>query len=107
SKAALLYGFYRLIEMMRACERGELFSPQVPAHLQWFSVAVVVVELLHISLPLQVACVHLLTGHAHGPITLIVRSEQLFLLQLALVFMILASMLREAARIAEDNAAII
>jgi len=107
SKGVLFYGFYRLAAMMRACERGDLFSPQVPTHLLWFSTTIVVVELLHISLPLQIAAAHLMSGQAQGQIDLVIRSEQLFLLQLAVLFMILAAMLREAASIAEDNARII
>jgi hypothetical protein len=106
-KLVLLYGFYRLARMMRACERGELFSSQVPAHLQVFSLAIVVFELLHISLPAQIALAQAATGQAHGDIRLVITSEQMWLLQLALLFMFLASVIREAATIAEDNAKII
>ncbi len=106
-KLVLLYGFYRLARMMRACERGEFFSSQVPAHLQVFSLAIVVFELLHISLPAQIALAHAATGQAHGDIRLVITSEQMWLLQLALLFMFLASVIREAATIAEDNAKIV
>jgi len=106
-KLVLLYGFFRLVQMMRACERGELFSSQVPAHLQVFSASIIVVELLNISLPAQIALAHALSGRAHGVIRLVITSEQLWLLQLAVLFMLLASVIREGAVIAEDNATIV
>ena len=105
--AVLLYGFYRLVKMMQEWERGAPFSPQVPAHLQSFSLAIVVAKLLYISVPLQVAALHLMSGRRHPPIRLIVTSEQLSSLLLAVLFLIVASVLREAAIIAEDNASIV
>jgi hypothetical protein len=106
-KVVLLYGYYRLVKMMRACERGEFFSAQVPAHLQTFSLAIVVFELLRITLPAQIAIAHAMAGRTDGEIRLIISSEQLWTLQLAVLFMILAAVMREATTIAEDNAKII
>ena len=106
-KLVLLYGYYRLVRMMRACERGEYFSAQVPAHLQTFSLAIVVFELLRITMPAQIAIAHALAGRTDGEIRLIISSEQLWTLQLAILFMILAAVIREASTIAEDNAKII
>lgn len=105
--AILIYGLYRLAKMMRAYERGELFTPPVPTHLLAFSTAIVVVELLQITLPLQIAIAHRVSSGMHSEARLVITSEQLWLLLLAALFMILASVMREAASIAADNASIV
>ena len=106
-KAALIYGLFRLARMMAACERGEIFSPQVPVHLQAFAGAIVAEKLLEISLPLQIAALHWFAGGEHHDLTFIVRADQLWLLVLALLFMVLAFIAREAVRVAEDSESII
>jgi hypothetical protein len=106
-KAVLLYGLYVLVKMLRSCERGDLFSPRQAGYLQQFSVAIVAAQLLYISVPLQIALIHMALGQAHGKIVLIVSSEQLWSLLLAALFMILSSLMREAAAIAQENASII
>jgi hypothetical protein len=60
--AVLFYGLLRLAQMMSACERGEIFSSRVSMHLQAFSAAIVVVELLNITLPLQIAALRFVLG---------------------------------------------
>lgn len=106
-KAALIYGLLRLARMMAACERGEIFSPQVPVHLQAFAGAIVVEKLLEISLPLQIGALHWLAGREHPVLMFIVRADQLWLLVLALLFLVLAFIAREAVRVAEDSESII
>lgn len=106
-KAALLYGLFVLARMLRAFEQGELFSPRLATYLQHFSIAIVAAQLLYISIPLQIALIHRAAGPLHGKIVLVVSSEQLWSLLLAALFMILASLMREAATIAQENASII
>lgn len=106
-KAVLLYGLFVVAKMLRAFERGELFSPRLATYLQHFSMAIVAAQLLYISIPLQIALIHRATGQLHGRIVLVVTSEQMWSLLLAALFMILASLMREAATIAQENASII
>ncbi len=105
--AVLLYGLYRLLKMMRAYERGELFSPQVPAHLLYFSGAIGLVEALQITLPMQIAVAHRVVSGSHETVKLVITSEQLWLFLLAALFMVLAAVMREAATVAEDSASIV
>ena len=45
-EAALFYGILiRLVQMMRACERGEIFSSRVSTHLQVFSLTIIMVRI--------------------------------------------------------------
>ena len=106
-EAVLLYGFFRLVQMMRACERGEIFSSRAPAHLQAFSLTIIIVELLGITLPLQIAGLHALRGPVNFTFELTATGEQLWSLLLAVLFLVLAQILKESARLAEDNASIV
>jgi hypothetical protein len=106
-QAALFYGLIRLVRMMRACERGEIFSTRVSTHLQVFSWAIVVVQLLNIALPLQIIALHAVLGQPGPGFGLMATGEQLWSLLLATLFLVLAYILKEAARMAEDNASIV
>ncbi len=106
-EAALFYGLIRLVQMMRACERGEIFSSRVSTHLQVFSLTIIVVELLSITQPLQIAALRALVGRTNSPFALTATGEQLWSLLLAALFLVLAQILKESARLAEDNASII
>ena len=106
-EAALFYGLFRLVKMMRACERGEIFSSPVSTHLQAFSLSIVIVELLNITQPLQIAALHALLGRANSEFELSATGEQLWSLLLAALFLVLAQILKESARLAEDNASIV
>jgi hypothetical protein len=106
-EAALFYGLIRLVQMMRACERGEIFSTRVSTHLQAFSLAIVIVQLLNITLPLQIVALRALLGRPNADISLTATGEQLWSLLLAALFLVLAQILKEAARVAEDNASIV
>jgi Protein of unknown function (DUF2975) len=106
-QAALFYGLIRLVQMMRACERGEIFSARVSTHLQVFSLTIIVVELLSITLPLQIAALRALVGRPHSSFALTATGEQLWSLLLAALFLVLAQILKESARLAEDNASIV
>jgi hypothetical protein len=92
---------------MRACERGELFSSQVVGYLQRFSAAIIISELLQISLPMQIALLSRLLGQEHPGVVVTISSSALWTLLIASVFLVLAWMLRAAAEIAEDNASIV
>jgi hypothetical protein len=106
-EAALFYGLFRLVQMMRACERGEIFSSRVSTHLQVFSLTIIIVELLSITLPLQIAALCALLGRATSAFALTATGEQLWSLLLAAVFLVLAQILKESGRLAEDNASIV
>jgi hypothetical protein len=107
SNCVLLWGLWQLVRLMRACERGELFSSQVAGYLQRFSAAIIVSELLQISLPMQIALLSRLLGQEHTGVVLTISSSALWTLLIASVFLVLAWMLRAAAEIAEDNASIV
>jgi Protein of unknown function (DUF2975) len=103
----LFYGFIRLVQMMRACERGEIFSSRVSTHLQVFSLTIIIVELLGITLPLQIAALRALLGRPDSALALTATGEQLWSLLLGALFLVLAQILKESARLAEDNASIV
>ena len=105
--AVLFYGLLRLAQMMRACERGEIFSSRVSMHLQAFSAAIVVVELLNITLPLQIAALRFVLRRTNSDVDLTMSGGQFWSLLLAALFLVLAQILKEAARLAEDNASIV
>jgi hypothetical protein len=104
--AMLLYGLYRLTRILRAFEQGEFLSAEVATHLQWFSAAIAAFELLDITLPLQIAAIHAFTGR-YGEIQLEITGGQVGLLVLAALFTVLAWVLHEAARVAEDHSRIV
>jgi hypothetical protein len=106
-EAVLFYGFIRLVQMMLACERAEIFSLRVSTHLRAFSLAIVVVQLLHMTLSLQMLAVTALVGGPDTDFTLGASGEQLWSLLLAALFLMLAQILKEAARLAEDSASIV
>jgi hypothetical protein len=106
-EAALFYGLIRLVQMMRACERGEIFSTRVSTHLQAFSMAIVIAQLLDITLSLQIVALRALLGRANTGVGLTATGDQLWSLLLAALFLVLAQILKEAARVAEDNASIV
>jgi hypothetical protein len=105
-RAVALYGLVRLAQMMRVCERGEIFSPRVSTHLRAFSASIVIAELLDITQPLQVAAIQG-AGQAHAVLSLTVSGEQSWALLVATIFLVLAQILQESARLSEDNASIV
>ncbi len=107
SDCVLLWGLWQLVRLMRACERGELFSSKVAGYLQRFSGAIIGAELLEISLPMQIALLSRLLGQEHTEAVVTISSSELWTLLIASVFLVLAWMLRAAAEIAEDNASIV
>jgi len=106
--AVLFYGLARLAQMMSAFEQAAFFSSQVPAHLQGFSASVLICELLQMTLPLQIAAIHLVRDrNFSGEVSMEFKAEQLLSVLLALLFLILSWVLREATRVAEDSASIV
>lgn len=103
---ALTYGLYRLTRLLRSWERGDLLSAAVARDLQAFAAAIVIYQMLDITAPVQVAVVHALAGQ-HGAVALSVSTGQLALTGLALLFLMLAWVLSEAASLADDHARII
>jgi hypothetical protein len=103
----LLYGFARLVQMMRACERGEMFTLSAADHLRGFSGSIVIAQILSITLPLQIAAIHALSARGHMTLSLEASGEQLWTLLIAVVFLVLAQILQQGARLAEDNASIV
>ena len=104
--SVLLYGLYRLTQLLRGWERGDLLSKEVGHHLQAFAAAVAVFVLLTITAPLQVALAMALAGH-HGTTALTFSAAQVALFGLALLFLVVAWILSEAADLAEDHAKIV
>ena len=94
--------------MMRIFEQGAFFSSRVPFHLQALSASILICELLQITLPLQITLVRMALNRGfNGHAEVAIEAEQLLSLLLAMLFLILSWILREAAHIAEDNASIV
>ena len=106
-EGVLFWGLFRLTQMMRACEQNEFFSYSVADHLQNFSFSAFLAEVLYITVPIQTALLHSVMTHAPFKGTLVITGDQTWALFLALVFLVLSWMLREAALVSEDSQSII
>jgi hypothetical protein len=98
------YALLRLDGMLRACAGGRMFALRTVGHMKAFAAALLGTLLLTVLEPALRAFVwrHGLGAGVQG-VQVGVSSEELMLVLICALFFVVASMMHEARRIAEDN----
>ncbi|MFC5476596.1 DUF2975 domain-containing protein [Massilia suwonensis] len=100
----LVYAFLRLDRMLRACASGRMFALETVGHMKAFAAALLGALLLTVLEPALRALVwRLVAGGPPRPVNVGVSSEELMLVLICALFFVVASMMHEARRLAEDN----
>jgi hypothetical protein len=98
------YALLRLDRMLRACARGQLFALRTVGHMKAFAACLLGTLVLTVIEPALRAVVwRLCFGGPPRPVNMGVSSEELTLVLICTLFFVIASMMHEARRIAEDN----
>lgn len=101
---SLGYALVRLDRMLQACAGGHMFALPTVAHMKAFAASLLAALTLTVIEPaLRGAVWHFGFHGAAGRIKVGVSSEELMLVLICTLFFVVASMLHEARRIAEDN----
>jgi len=98
------YALLRLDRMLGACAGGRMFALRTVGHMKAFAAALLGTLVLTVIEPALRAFVwrHALGGGVQG-VQVGVSSEELMLVLICALFFVVASMMHEARRIAEDN----
>jgi hypothetical protein len=102
--AALVWAFYQLDRMLRGFERGEFFERETVGHLRAFSGYLLLAKLLSLlAMHARVgALVHLLgQERIHTMVNL--SSDDMAVLLMCALFFLIARMMEEGRRLAEEN----
>lgn len=98
------YAFLRLDRMLRACAGGRMFALETVGHMKAFAASLLGALTLTVLEPaLRVVVWRLVAGGPPRPVNVGVSSEELMLVLICALFFVVASMMHEARRIAEDN----
>ena len=104
----LAYALLRLDRMLRACANGRMFALPTVGHMKAFAASLLAALVLTVIEPaLRVAVWRLGFGGPPRAVNVGVSSEELMLVLICALFFVVASMMHEARRIAEDNAGFI
>jgi len=104
----LAYALLRLDRMLRACASGRMFALPTVGHMKAFAASLLGALVLTVIEPaLRVAVWRLGFGGPPRAVNVGVSSEELMLVLICALFFVVASMMHEARRIAEDNAGFI
>ena len=104
----LAYALLRLDRMLRACANGRMFALPTVGHMKAFAASLLGALVLTVIEPaLRVAVWRLGFGGPPRAVNVGVSSEELMLVLICALFFVVASMMHEARRIAEDNAGFI
>jgi len=100
----LAFALWRLDLMLAACARGQMFARRTVGHMKAFAAGVLATLVLTIVEPALRALVWKVGfGDSGRRVGMGVSSEELTLVLVCVLFFLLASMMHEARRIAEDN----
>jgi hypothetical protein len=98
------YALLRLDRMLRACADGRMFATRTVGHMKAFAASLLGALVLTVIEPALRALVWRLgLGGPPRPVNVGVSSEELMLVLICALFFVVASMMHEARRIAEDN----
>jgi Protein of unknown function (DUF2975) len=101
----LFYAAFRLHRMLQCVEQGTVFSHQTLSHWRAFSGAILLSVLVAIlQLPLREIFFRLFWGSSPNQLKLIIGSQDLQLVLVCGVFYLIAAMMQEGQRLAEENA---
>jgi hypothetical protein len=102
--AVLGYALVRLDRMLKACASGQMFALQTVGHMKAFAAGLLAALTLNVIEPALRALVWRLgLGGPARAVNVGVSSEELMLVLICALFFVVASMMHEARRIAEDN----
>lgn len=100
----LAYALWRLDLMLGACARGQMFAQATVGHMKAFAGGVLATLVLTIVEPALRALVWKIGfGDSGRAVNVGVSSEELTLVLVCALFFLVASMMHQARRIAEDN----
>lgn len=101
---ALGYALLRLDRMLGACVQGRMFALATIGHMKAFTGAILATLVLTIFEPLlRAAAWRFAMGSSPQRFSIGVSSEEWMLVLMCVLFFVLASLMHEARRIAEDN----
>ncbi len=103
--ALLIYGGFRLHRMLQEIEAGALFATATIGHLRAFAGAILLsVIATLVQLPLRELLFRLIWGDGAYRLKLSVNSQELQLILICGVFYLIATIMQEGQRLADDNA---
>jgi hypothetical protein len=98
------YALLRLDRMLQACADGQMFALRTVGHMKAFAASLLGVLVLTVIEPaLRVVVWRMGFGGPPRAVNVGVSSEELMLVLICALFFVVASMMHEARRIAEDN----
>ena len=100
----LCYALWRMDRMLRAFEQGRMFDLVSIAHLKAFAAAMLgSLALAIVETPLRALAYRHLLDDAKAKVTMIVSSEQLAVILVCALFYVIAAMMHEGRRLAQEN----
>jgi len=105
---AFAYAMFQLAALLSLAARDQVFSPPAAVHLRRFGLWLLITTLAGNLLPGIAQALHLLlTRSEHGQLGFSLSSADLWNIFISAVFMLVARVLADAYRIAEENRQII
>ena len=102
--AALVFAFWRLDCMLRGFERGEFFERETVGHLRAFSGFLLLAKLLSLAaMHARVAAMIHVLGHDKMRFVMNLSSDDMAVLLMCALFFLIARMMEEGRRLAEEN----
>ena len=102
--AALIWAFYRLDRMLRGFERGEFFEQATVGHLRAFSGYLLLAKLLSLlAMHARVGTLIHVLGHENVRAMVNLSSDDMAVLLMCALFFLIARMMEEGRRLAEEN----
>lgn len=103
-----LAGLYRLVKLMRVFEQGEFFSVRAVGHLRAFALSILLAVLAGCLFPtLELLAAHILGLNRDASISFSVDSSDVWLGLVSALFFIIALIMSEAGKVAEDSQLIV
>lgn len=102
--AVLAWAFFRLDKMLRGFLRGEFFERETVGHLRAFAGLLLLAKLLSLAaMHARVAVFAHVLGHHDGRAVVNLSSDDMAVLLMCALFFLIARMMEEGRRLAEEN----
>lgn len=100
----LLWAFYRLNLMLRGFERAEFFEAATVGHLRAFAGFLLLAKVFSLAaMHARVGVMAHIQGHQHSLIKVNLSSDDMAVLLMCALFFLVARMMEQARRLAEEN----